>query len=237
VRRLGVVLVVGCSLILASCVRADYRFHDTYTSSVGTPPALQAVTEPGKCCNFFATDTVDGSQRRVLVVAEGNGVKLQPTTDVVPSDVYTVAMLFKFLPSSLSYDRILQTKSDNNEMGWYRTPQGNLQFWNFSPVGQAVIPDNTYVQVVVTRDAEGNVSGYVNGTEQATFVDTTNQATIGGAHGLIFIDDDGNEEAGAVVARIRLWDRALTPQQVADLDRVGTTGDSGSDATELAFAS
>ena len=82
------------------------------------------------------------------------------------------------------------------------------------------ISDNTYVQVVLTREANGVVTGYVNGTQQFQFTDTSGIAIIDGNNSLRFFRDDGSEASAGSVARIRIYNGALSATQVAALDRL-----------------
>ena len=74
------------------------------------------------------------------------------------------------------------------------------------------------MQVVLTRDGSGQVVGYVNGRPQFAFLDSGNDGVIVGDT-LRFFKDDGGEESAGAVARIRLFDTALSAAEVAALDR------------------
>ncbi|HEX8747700.1 MAG TPA: LamG domain-containing protein, partial [Pyrinomonadaceae bacterium] len=166
---------------------ADYRFQDTYSSSVGTPPALTEIWHNGAHgTNSFTTDTVDGTSRRVLAFPLYNGVQIQPTTNVIQSNVYSIVMLFEF--DDVSGDRrILDFKNGSSFVGLF-SDSGNLQFSTYpgAPINGSGSPiaANTYIQVVLTRAANGTVTGYVNGTHQFSFVDTNSLAVIDASNAL-----------------------------------------------------
>jgi len=81
------------------------------------------------------------------------------------------------------------------------------------------------VQVVITRDASSNVVGYVNGVQQFNFVDTQNYSILSGSPQILrFFKDNTTEDAPGAVARIRLYDKVMPPQQVAGLDRLPSSG-------------
>jgi uncharacterized protein (TIGR03437 family) len=203
-----------CKTTTGCAVKADYQLQNTLSSSVGTPPAL---TNLGS--NTFGTATVDGASRTVLQFAEDNGVLLTPTTGVIPNQVYTVVVLFSFNEIS-GYRRILDFKNNAADTGLYNQ-SGLLVFFSAASGSTAAISANTFVQVVLTRDAAKNVVGYVNGVQQFSFVDSGDAAVIDTNNRLIFFRDDANSEAAAgSVARIRLYDCALTPAEVGGLDRV-----------------
>src|SRR5207244_9329007 len=87
----------------------------------------------------------------------------------------------------------------------------------------------SYVQVALTRDANGIVTGYVNGIQQFQFTDTNNDAVIDANNSLRFFQDNlsgGNtgEASAGSIARLRLYGRALGATEIAALDREPSTG-------------
>ena len=192
---------------------ADYRFQNKLSTSVGTAPALQKI---GPGTNTFTTATVDGSSRTVLRFPEGNGLKLSPTTGVVPNNTYTIVVLFELneVGDDVSrFRRILDFENGTSDSGLY-VEDGRLSFYRQgigSVKGTTPIPANRYVQVVVNRDASGMVRGYVDGAEQFSFDDSVSQsAVIGGANTLRFFKDDTIEHSAGSAARIRLFGSALS---------------------------
>jgi hypothetical protein len=208
-----------------SCnIAADYQFQNSLNSSVGSPPPLANLGN-----NTFATAPVDGTPRTVLQFPELEGLSLSPTTGVVSNSVYTVAVLFKF-NSNDGYRRILDFKNSSEEPGLYNQ-DGKLVFYRGngmpSVIGPSVkIPVDTFVQVVLTRDAAKNVTGYVNGEQQFTFADTGDLALIDVNNKLIFFRDNNRngEASGGSVARIRLYNRVLTTGEVGQLEQGRASG-------------
>ncbi len=214
--------------------KADYRFQDTRSTSVGSAPAL---TDIGPGTNTFTTATVDDAPRKVLSFPEGNGVKLSPTTDVVPGvgGTYTMVVLFE-LDSVSGFRRIIDFKNGGSDNGLY-VQDSNLSFYRHPQAivqgAGAPIAANTYVQVALTRDSGGTVVGYVDGVQQFSFFDGLSdgngfQAIIDANQTLRFFRDnesDGatDEHSAGSVARIRLYDRALTATEVGVLDRLEPT--------------
>ena len=205
---------------------ADYRFQNKLSTSVGTAPALQKI---GPGTNTFTTATVDGSSRTVLRFPEGNGLKLSPTTGVVPNNTHTIVVLFELNEvgdDESRFRRILDFKNGTSDSGLY-VEDGRLSFYRQgigSVTGTTPIPANRYVQVVVNRDASGIVRGYVDGAEQFSFDDSVSQsAVIGGANTLRFFKDDTIEHSAGSVARIRLFGSALSGTDVGALDRLEPT--------------
>jgi len=198
---------------------ADYQFQNNLHSSVGTPPDLTNIA-PG---NVFITNIVDGVSRPVYHFAQGSSVALTPADGVIPTNIYTVVLLFSF-DNLAGWKRLLDLKNPANNSGLYAL-NGQLYFYPVAAAPSAAITASNYVQVVLTRDAASNVVGYVNGVQQFSFVDTQNYATLAGSPEMLrFFKDDSSEDAPGTIARIRLYDKVMPPAQVAALDRVPVSG-------------
>ncbi|HSU52983.1 MAG TPA: LamG-like jellyroll fold domain-containing protein, partial [Candidatus Dormibacteraeota bacterium] len=194
---------------------ADYQFQNNLHSSVGNPPDLTNIA-PG---NVFTTELVDGSPRTVYHFAQSSSVALLPANGVIPTNAYTVVMLFRFDGVS-GWRRILDVKNPVSDYGLYAL-SGQLDFYPFGATGPTVFAASNYVQVVLTRDASSNVVCYLNGVQQVSFLDTGNYTTVDGVPQMLrFFKDNSSEDAGGAVARIRLYDKVMPPAQVASLDRL-----------------
>jgi hypothetical protein len=204
--------------VFAQTVKADYRFQNTRNSTVAGAPDLTDFPTVG--ANTFVTSTVDGQPRTVLQFPEGNGLRLAPTSGVIANGVYTIVILFEF-DTVRGYRKVLDFKNGTSDSGLYVFND----FLSFFPgvIGTATLTPNVYYQVVLTRDAAGTVTGYIDGVQQFSFSDTSQLAEIDSNNALRFFRDDnvqGTESSGGSVARIRLYDAALTAAQVAALDRI-----------------
>jgi hypothetical protein len=199
---------------------ADYRFQNSRRSSVAGVPALVDIG-PGR--NRFGRESVTGKRQAVLRFPHGNGVSLSPATRAISRDEYTVVVLFNF-DRVRGYRRILDLDNGGPERGLYEY-SGSLTFWPLKNVGRTRIVANRYHQVALTRTAAGTVTGYVDGIRQWQFDDSRNgYAVIGGSDTMRFFRDNEHgiytyEHAPGAVARIRLFDHALTPSEVAALPK------------------
>ncbi|HWL65974.1 MAG TPA: LamG-like jellyroll fold domain-containing protein, partial [Actinomycetota bacterium] len=84
---------------------------------------------------------------------------------------------------------------------------------------------NAWKQVVVTRDSSDNVTGYLDGTQVLTFVDSSNYGVVANDLLQFFVDNQtGNaanrEQSAGAVARMRFYDDALSSSEVSGLDRL-----------------
>lgn len=192
----------------------DYGFAGSLTSLHRNAPVLKPI-DPG---SSFIDDVVDGRPVMGLAFPEGAGL-LVSTTDLIPSDTYSVAILMEFDQTS-SYAKILDTKSLTSDHGLY-VDSSNLAFYSFASANTGAFTANTPLQVVVTRAADRAYRGYINGIEQFNFMDTVAEAIIYPGQLMFFRDDSdtGNSENSAgTVYRIRIYDHALSAQEVADLE-------------------
>jgi hypothetical protein len=204
----------------SAALRADYQFQNTLASSVGVPPAMTTL---GPGTNSFATESVNGSLQTVLTFPDENGVQLAPTTGVIPNDNYTLVMLFRFAQiTNRAWQRIVDFQNGTSDRGLY-AHEGTLELYPYARGTAATIKAEKYILVVLTRDSAGTVTGYVDGTKQFSYDDSsTDAAVIDGNNTLRFFRDNesggpsGESSAGAV-ARIQLYDEALTANQVAGL--------------------
>ncbi len=204
----------------AQTLVADYRFQNSYLSSVGSPPALQPIGSPGN-----VVENVDGVPRLVLGFDAGEGCRI-PGAGAVVGEAYTITILFRFDDTS-GWRRLLDFKDRSTDFGLY-SYFGNLNFYPFVTGVGGAIAEGEYVQVTLTRSAQGDVRGYVNGNPEIEFLDSGDDAVLSAENVLTFFQDDvvvSGEHSSGAVARIRIWDSPLPPAAVATLDRL--TGDGG----------
>src|SRR2546422_1040450 len=242
-----VALLIACLCFLpvavADSVKADYQFQNTYNSSIVGAPALTDLIAPAQVCptycNSFVTDTVDGGSRQVLQFPADNGLQLLPVTGVLTDNgIYTIAILLKFTnlgPLGGHWTRILDFKNGTSDNGLYVNKVSHqLQLFPYS-AGSAVFTDNVYVQVVLTRDSPGTLTGYVDGVQQFSALDAVNQYARFDSNVMRFFQDntsDGvtGEASAGTVARIRIIDRALDSVLVAGLENNRVSGPTAADS-------
>jgi Concanavalin A-like lectin/glucanases superfamily len=194
--------------------RADYRFQNTLASSVGTPPDLSLISTG----QFFTNIVVDGTSRTVLRFPQDKSVQLLPTTPVFPSNAYTAVILFRF-DTVAGWRRLLDLKNAVGDQGLY-VQDGKLNVYPASQVSSVCITNDTWHQVVVTRDATGIVNIYSDGVPRITYNDAAGYLTVSSAAAMRFYKDEGStEESAGYVARIRNFATALSASEVLALDR------------------
>ena len=151
------------------------------------------------------------------------GANQGPTATGLDVSVYTIVTSFD-LDTVDGYRKLVDFKVGTSDNGLY-TLNGDLDFYNsaFGPGG--VIGAGDTVQVALTRDGSGLVTGYVNGVQQFSFDDSSTQLAVTGANPqdkLLFFQDDvvtGQREAsGGFVDYIKVYDTALSASDIAALN-------------------
>jgi hypothetical protein len=204
----GALFALTATEASAATLKADYRFQNTLASSVGTAPPLVSEGAGGA----FTTETVSGSPRTVWAFASRGGLRLNNVSSVLPNvSDYSIVAYFNF-DAITGYRKIVDYRDLGSDNGLYDL-DSSLNFYPFvtGPPGQ--IPADTYVNVVLTRDAAGNVKGCVDGTPAFQFTDSNNDAVANVNDVLHFFIDDpitgGNEQSSGAVARLRLYSGAV----------------------------
>ena len=166
------------------------------------------------------TEVVDGVSRTVLRFRAGDGLQLAPTAGLIQSNVFSMVLLCRF-DRTEGYQRILDFKNGGTDTGFY-TFGDELYFFDVEALStNGNLQAGQYAQIVLTRGEDGVVAAYLNGEPSFTFDDPDGEAVIDGNTLRIFRDDDpasGESGAGAV-ARIRIFNRVLSPEEVAALGR------------------
>ncbi|MGC3957332.1 MAG: hypothetical protein QM813_05045 [Verrucomicrobiota bacterium] len=195
-------------------IRTDYQFQSNLVSSVGNPPPLAYVNAG----HYLTNQTVDGVSRTVLRWPQGSGLMLQPSGGVFSSNNYTVVLLFK-LETVGGYRRLFDAKNGSSEAGLY-VHDSKLSYFGSTSDSAVCVTNNTWHQAVLTRNAANNqVAIYCDGVQRLSFTDSGNNAVIS-ANNVRFFKDNTSEDAAGWVARIRNFATALTPGEVANLDRL-----------------
>ena len=207
--------VVSLTVPSGPVPKADYRFGGTLASSVGTPPLLGLINAG----QAFGVQVVDGAMRHTLSWPAGAGLRLQPTAGVFSSGQYSVVLLVKFDNVS-SWRRVLDFKQGTSDNGFYLY-NGALELYPSSGSSSVCVASQTWQQLVLTRDATGQMAVYCDGVVRLSFTDSAGNAVASGGE-LRFFKDDGTEETSGAVCRIRVYATALSAAEVAALDRGGT---------------
>ncbi|MGI9086230.1 MAG: PEP-CTERM sorting domain-containing protein [Chthoniobacterales bacterium] len=221
----------------AATLQGDYQLQDVYTSSA--PPIGPLVPTGVISDQMFGNDTVMGVNQRVLQftgVGDQHGVQTQ-TNPFVSSSDYSLVLLASFTlsPTGAVATKVFDFQNLSMDAGLYIDSTTGLLSFNgvmpTPPIGGTPVVSGQYTQVVLTRDGmTGLVSVYQAGVLAFSFSDTSNLAVLGDATAsgnsflTVFSDDNANvggtttESTIGNVARLRLYNGALTASEVMGLD-------------------
>ena len=153
----------------------------------------------------------------MLTFPEGNGLALN-TQGILPQLRYTVIMLFRVetVGGGTNYRRLLALNANPpSEYGLY-VNAGSLDFYDgfdhleTSPSVEA----DKYLEVALTRDGAGQVTVYANGAPRISYDDSVEGIGALLDNAIVFFKDNGAEESAGAVARIRVYDDALSAAEV-----------------------
>lgn len=206
---------LGAASAAASAAEvADYRFDLDFTSSIPGAPDLVELAPFG---GVFAHEAVLG--RNAWLFPEGVGLGLD-TMGLVAAGEYSIAMQVRVSETD-PYMKLIDTSGLQSDFGFYVIGE-DIGFYDetFGEVGGPLQPD-TYYSIVVTRAANGTYTGYIDGEPRFSFNDADGYSLIPADGMLYFLRDDeatfNGENADGAIARLRLFDTALTAAEVAAL--------------------
>lgn len=218
----GVVTTLGLLFLPAgapAALTADYRFEGNLRSSVPGVSKL-AVDGPGPV--GFSEEQVRTSEQGVLTWPEGTGLRLDDARDALggAKGDYTITMLVN-LDDVSAYNKLIAFKGPNSDDGLY------AYFGGLYPYGPSrdeytedVFEAGKWVQITLARNREGKLKCFVGKELQVRVGDPDRTHVVNNAESLIFLRDDvvgGTEETGGRIARLRIWDNALSDERIEDL--------------------
>ena len=192
---------------------ADYAFEDSLESSVAGAPELQYLgTAP-----VFIDELFPAGNKRVLRFLAGDGLELGGFSNLT-GESYTLVAVFRF-DETTSWRRIFDFKKATSDWGLYGY-YGRLNFYNIITGPDEVVKQAEYIEVALSRDSSGHVRGYVDGSLQIEFADASRREALPNADNLLILFRDDqvvrNEHTSGRIARLRIYDRALTDEEVRD---------------------
>ncbi len=208
-RTRSILFSVTLTLLLASATSAGaasikhiYELDGSFADSLGGPEMVPAG------------GTLDSAG---YAFGPAQGPSLSGAID---PDTYSIEMLFS-IDATAGYKRLLAFKDLTADLGLYNADTA-VNFYNRATSAGGVFAPGRLTHLVVTRDgATGALAVYVDGVEQVAFVDDTDIATFTGADAIIhFFRDDsvaGSENPSGFLDRVRIYEGALAPDEVAEL--------------------
>ena len=206
----------------APVLKADYRFNGNLKSSIKGAPRLRNVGEG----NTFVVSRVPGEGRtKVLKFPNGNGLEVD-TDGLVPSKRYSVVMTFKLASAGTDdYARILNPTlpADDNDAGLYL--YNDYLLWYQATGGingtEGRVTAGKFIEVAFTRSGGDRLRVYIDGQRDISYLDTEQFGVIQNHSLRFFVDNSNNETSAGKVARIRLWNDALSAKKVKKIYNQG----------------
>ncbi len=232
----AVVLALSAAVASAAPLPvAQYSFDNTLAADDAGDPALIAVDPTGQngflnapVPTDFAADPQPTDNRQVYIfdsAGSNAGLILPDAGDLVSDDdTYTIELIFE-IENVNGFRKLIDFESRNNDSGVY-VSSGQQSLYSdvasgntpLRPGGSATA--DVFTQLFVTVD-DGVVTLYQDGAS-LVFLDQTesdDNFILPDGQDLTFFLDDGNggEFSSGSVAKIALYDAALTAQDVAEL--------------------
>lgn len=197
---------------------ADYRFHNGLHSSIAGAPSLTVIGSGAG----FATENVLGQSQVVFTHTVESGLALAPISALLANPgVYTIVLRVRHeVAEESSYVKYIDYADGTLDAGLY-DGAGFLDFYSLG-WGDTPVIGTDYVDIGITRDAAGTLTGYVDGVQQFVLDDSIALVgVVNASNTLRFVFDDDEtanaESAPGAVARLRIWNTALTAGEVAAL--------------------
>jgi hypothetical protein len=198
---------------------ADYRFEDNRRSAV---PGASKLLVDGPGVIEFSEQKVRGSRQGVLKWPEGTGLRLNDATKAVGNqrNDYTIVMLVN-LDDVASYNKVIAFRGDDEDDGLYVYSGGLYPYGpNADRYTEDVFGAGKWVQIALVRSKQGQIKCFVGDERQVREGDPEKTLVLGTEQSLLFLRDDligSPEETGGRIARLRIWDDALSEAQIAGL--------------------
>jgi hypothetical protein len=194
--KLAILAVTVIAMPAQAALIADFQLNGNTTNAVGGPLLL---TNNG---------TLGGTG---ISFAPNGGPTITGFSNLA---VYSIEVIFN-LDALGGYQKILDFKARSSDLGLYALGS-SLNFYNFA-TGPAVFSDGTPATVLLTRDATGLTSGYVNGVQQFSYNDFSDSIVDSELH--LFRDDFATSQGEAgpgFVNSIRIFDTVIAAGSVPE---------------------
>ena len=214
---------LGIILFLASLLGPAASFAQVVVGGPTPTHVYSFERDLSDSAGHIALQSLSGNVADGVFTFQANPGLLLVDPAINPA-TYTIEAWFKFDTVS-GYRRILDFRNRTSDTGLYNL-SGSLNFYGATTASVGDFVAGQLMHVVVTRLAEtGEFAGYVNGQLRLAFTDSSSLATLSGPEKqLYFFTDDnavGNEASSGSVDFIRLYDQALSSEQVLSLYATG----------------
>ncbi len=180
----------------------NYQFNGDFTDSLGGP-SLE---------NPFGGGVLTST---TYVFDEGEGLTLKNA--MVDESDYSIEMCLK-VGEDDDWRKLIDFKDLVEDEGFYVEPDDFLQFFDEGE-GSTIIPGDIFFHIVLTRDdSTDEVIGYLNGVEQFSFDDVSEELAVFDVlpdNIIYFLKDDFDtsetEEVSGTLDFIKIYDGVIVP--------------------------
>ncbi len=195
-------------------ILADYVFAENLSGNLAGAPAIEYLGN----IPSYVTGSIQGLSVDALTIEAGTGLKLDLSQWTV-CDEYTL-VIHGVLEFTNGYRKLIDFRDLLEDSGLYNR-NGVLEYV-VGQVGSSVsMMPSQYFQLVMTRDSAHTVNLYIDGKSEFSFNDTGLGTSMCFSNQFHFYVDDGqtsSEDPQGAVARITLYDHALSADEVAELE-------------------
>jgi hypothetical protein len=194
---------------------ADYNFNGAFKNSHGPAGDLKKVGSGGD----FKKVHVLGHRQEVWDWPAGTGLKLSQANKALggAGAKYTFVLLVN-LNHVDGYRKLIDFDNRQTDYGLY-VDDKTLYPYDLD-YSHNVIQKNHWYQLAMTRTLAGKVKGYVDGKKVVGTNDSSAIETLGIDKLLHFLLDDthtNGEQTGGKIARLRIYDEALSGNKIDGL--------------------
>src|ERR1051325_3858956 len=204
--RFSIIVSAACLTLAlplsAQTLKADYKFDGNFDSIVAGAPSLVLGAGSG---SFGTTVIRTGITNTIYSFVSGTDLRLN-STGLIPTNEYSVAMLFKLNANANRYKTILDVRDPIIDDHLYIDPSGNLNWPSIVASPPHLLTNGGYYTLVLTRNASDNkLRGYLNGALDFSLTDSNSHGDLSASQIIHFFKDDGgSEQTSGSVARIQL---------------------------------
>jgi len=210
--------IAGLAAPAHGALTADYRFEGKLKSSVNGVPKL---VKDGTGLTGFSEQQVKGSKDGVWIWPADTGLRLNGASEALGNrNDYTMVMLVR-LDEISDYDKLIHFRGATEDYGFYAYYGGLYPYGpDADRYTEEVFEAGKWVQITLARSKEGKIKCFVGKKLQVREPDPAKTQVIDAGNSLLFLRDDEStltEETGGRIARLRIWDNALSDKKIKNL--------------------
>ncbi len=202
---------------------ADYRFDQKdLTSFKGDAPPLVSLGRNG-----IISEEVLGQNRFALSILSGTGLQLSLNDQLSRTD-YTLSVLLRINPDTV-VAKLMDLSGLTSDDGVYVVNKAIVFRGDPDPIPRppSVIKDDGYVQLTLarqqnTKSISGSAQGHVDSEQIFDFDNDPNDPNLDSSN-VVLMRDDGRENTGGAIARVRLFEGQLSDNEIRLLEPLPPT--------------